>query len=623
MRIRQLGWLAALAALSLSTAARAGRCQLAHIGDLPVDMQGSTPLVWAKINGVKARFILDSGSFYSIISRDAATQYQLRVGSMLGGHSYVVTGLGGNESALQTTIKSFEILGVTVPNVQFLVLGQRFGGDSVGLLGQNVLRLSDAEYDLANGILRFFKPIGCGDRPLAYWAVSTPYSSVDLQVMDVVQSRLLATAMVNGQRITVLFDTGSPRSLLSLDAAARAGITPNSPGVTFLGLDGGIGPASNKVWSATLDSFQLGGEKVQHARLLIADLGPQREADMLLGEDFFLSHHIYVAYSQRKLYFTYNGGPLFNLNLPQAASGAAKSPATPGAASQASATAAEQPASDAPTDADGFRRRGLAFASMREFDRALADLTRACDLAPRDAQNHYQRALIYAEDGQFKPALQDLNTALTLQPDDIDAHMARAELLQSHPDADPADAATEARSDLDAVSRLAAPAASVHLRVARVYSGLGNYPAALDQINLWLSNHPLPNDQAVGLNARCWYRAAANRDLHQALDDCNHALQRPNAFDGSAAYIRSSPGPDPAVLDSRALVYLRLGSLQEAIYDYDSALAVDPKMSTSLYGRGLAELRLGEKAQGQNDLAAAQKIDGGVAQHFARMGLAP
>jgi hypothetical protein len=46
-------------------------------------------------------------------------------------------------------------------------------------------------------------------------------------------------------------------------------------------------------------------------------------------------------------------------------------------------------------------------------------------------------------------------------------------------------------------------------------------------------------------------------------------------------------------------------------------------MPTSLYGRGLAELRLGEKPKGQDDLAAAEKLDSGIAQYFAKMGLAP
>jgi tetratricopeptide (TPR) repeat protein len=606
----------------MSTAVATANCQLQQLGTLPVDMQGPRPLIWTKINGVKARLILDSGSYYSILSRDAAAQYRLRVTSVPGQGLHIVRGAGGDAAVQVTTVKSFEILGASAPNLQFLVIDQSFGSDSAGLLGQNVLRLSDVEYDLSNGILRFFKPIGCERQPLAYWAVSTPYSSVDLQAMDTMQSRLLAAATVNGRSITVLFDTGSPRSYLSLDAAARAGISPNSPGSTFLGLTSGIGPGSDKVWSATVDTFQLGGEKVQHARLLVADIDPQHQAgeisddspDMLLGEDFFLSHRIYVAYSQRKLYFTYNGGPLFNLNIPQAAASAANSPTTPA-----------QPDSDAPTDADGFRRRGMAFASMREFDRALADLTRACDLAPRDVQNHYQRAVIYAEVGQFKPALQDLDTAITLQPDDIEAHMARAGLLQSHPDADPTDTAREAKADLDAASRLATPDANLRLSAGQIYGSLGDYPQAVDQIDQWLIHHPPQSDQATGLNALCWLRATLNRDLQEALDDCNRALDlKPQAAADTGTLIgRTIATDDPNVLDSRALVYLRLGRPEDAVHDYASALQVNPRMPTSLYGRGLAELQLGEAPQGQADLAAAEKLDNDVAQRFAKMGLAP
>ena len=32
---------------------------------------------------------------------------------------------------------------------------------------------------------------------------------------------------------------------------------------------------------------------------------------MLLGLDFIRAHRVLVAHSQRKLYFTYNGGPVF------------------------------------------------------------------------------------------------------------------------------------------------------------------------------------------------------------------------------------------------------------------------------------------------------------------------
>lgn len=75
--------------------------------------------------------------------------------------------------------------------------------------------------------------------------------------------------------------------------------------------------------------------------------------------------------------------------------------------------------------------------------------------------------------------------------------------------------------------------------------------------------------------------------------------------------------------DRRALVYLRLGRFKDAIRDYDAALDRNPVIATSLYGRGLAKLRLGEQAQGEADLAAAQKLDSGIARLFAGVGLAP
>jgi hypothetical protein len=38
--------------------------------------------------------------------------------------------------------------------------------------------------------------------------------------------------------------------------------------------------------------------------------------DVLLGADFMLAHHIYVANSQKKVYFTYSGGAVFRYRTP-------------------------------------------------------------------------------------------------------------------------------------------------------------------------------------------------------------------------------------------------------------------------------------------------------------------
>jgi tetratricopeptide (TPR) repeat protein len=116
----------------------------------------------------------------------------------------------------------------------------------------------------------------------------------------------------------------------------------------------------------------------------------------------------------------------------------------------------------------------------------------------------------------------------------------------------------------------------------------------------------------------------ANRDLHEAMADCDQALYfRPYAPEETGTLVRESLSDDPDILDSRGLVYLRLGNPEDAKHDYDSALRANPRMSSSLYGRGLAELQLGENTQGHADLAAATKLDSGIVKRFADMGLTP
>ena len=113
---------------------------------------------------------------------------------------------------------------------------------------------------------------------------------------------------------------------------------------------------------------------------------------------------------------------------------------------------------------------------------------------------------------------------------------------------------------------------------------------------------------AASLNGRCWARAQLGQDLDKALGDCNRALRM----------IKTS-----GFLDSRGLVYLRLGRLDEAIADFDAALAENPKLAWSLYGRGLARLKKGMKAEGDADIKAALAIRPRLAETARRVGLAP
>jgi len=74
-------------------------------------------------------------------------------------------------------------------------------------------------------------------------------------------------------------------------------------------------------------------------------------------------------------------------------------------------------------------------------------------------------------------------------------------------------------------------------------------------------------------------------------------------------------------LDSRGLIYLKLGDYDQAIASYDETLKLDPKYADSLYGRGIAKLRKGDTSDGNADIAPAKAIKPDVAEDFAGYGV--
>ena len=117
------------------------------------------------------------------------------------------------------------------------------------------------------------------------------------------------------------------------------------------------------------------------------------------------------------------------------------------------------------------------------------------------------------------------------------------------------------------------------------------------------------NNTAEALNGRCWVRAVWGKQLNLALADCNEALKQK---------------PDEAhFLDSRALIYFRLGRYTDAINDCDRALAIAPWSAATAYVRGVAKLRTGDTAAANADIATAKGLDPGIAEEYAGYGISP
>jgi predicted aspartyl protease len=287
--------------------ASVGACKF-NSTELRVTMSDLHPIIKARINGAEVGLIVDSGAFYSFLSPSTASQLKLVLSRPPG--KLVLTGAGGHKADVWwTSVQDLRLDQGSYKNAGFLVAPMV---DRGGLLGQNILDAGDAEFDLGNGVIRLGRSDGCEGLPLAYWvSAGRTYSVTPIQSPDAAGAQTIGTALLNGVKISVGFDTGSATSLVSLTAARRAGVTPQSRGVVYAGYGVGSGRYRFRTWIAPFASFKIGDEEVPAPRIRMGDIGAP--IDMVLGADFFLSHRIYVANGRRMIYFTYNGGPVFSV----------------------------------------------------------------------------------------------------------------------------------------------------------------------------------------------------------------------------------------------------------------------------------------------------------------------
>ena len=107
--------------------------------------------------------------------------------------------------------------------------------------------------------------------------------------------------------------------------------------------------------------------------------------------------------------------------------------------------------------------------------------------------------------------------------------------------------------------------------------------------------------------------AESNHDIHQGLVFCYRAFLAPNLNSAEKATAR----------EYLAMLYFGVKEFDEAVVHYDAALALNPRLASSLYGRGVAKLRDGNSAQGATDITAAKTIQANIETVMAGRGISP
>lgn len=238
--------------------------------------------------------------------------------------------------------------------------------------------------------------------------------------------------------------------------------------------------------------------------------------------------------------------------------------------------------------------RWIVFNAKNEPSAAEADLNTALITWPDIATEAAAISVAYMQRNKYDLAKTGLDVIAKAQPGNGRVHYALAQwhLHQGEYDLAASDNDKAMSADPNNTDTLQQQAAVHALR--------GDPDGAVAIIDNLVAQHP---DNASLHNYSCYLRGILGRDLDKALADCNAALKiKPEQSE---------------VLDSRGLVYLRMGRFADSIADYNQAIRLANHPSpTSFYGRGLAEQQSGNSMSASADFGAAEALSPGIGKKF-------
>ncbi len=310
--------LAAMGPTLAGAASAPSKCKLMSVAQIPVDLRSGRPVISAAIDGHASSMLVDTGASQSLIFRSAAAAFGLKVVEN-GGKGYAA---GGIEYSGTVDVHDLEVAGFVVHHLILAAMGHGAPSDKVaGVLGEDFLAHWDLELDPAAGVMRLMVPKDCTGDQVVYWAPAYSVVSLDPSWWHALQTNV----QLNGHDVLAMFDTGASNTVVGSDVVKRPGLQPSVEAATGK-LGHGLAAGGFAMDTAVFPSITIGQETIQNPKLVVADLfrmtkevklesriasKPENQPEMLIGMDFFRGHHVYVARDQKKMYFTYLGGPLF------------------------------------------------------------------------------------------------------------------------------------------------------------------------------------------------------------------------------------------------------------------------------------------------------------------------
>jgi len=253
-----------------------------------------------------------------------------------------------------------------------------------------------------------------------------------------------------------------------------------------------------------------------------------------------------------------------------------------------------------PDDSTPFTTRASLLIGVGDSKSALADLDCYVALTP-SADAYIYRGRVRTNVGDIAGALADFEAARKLDPASTDAISEAAFADARLGKLDTSIALLDERIELGGES-----SADLKGMKAAILGEFGDAQKAIAIIDDLLVKKP---GNPSLLNQRCWIKATRQIMLDSALKDCTKAVE---LTDNTAQ-----------VLDSRALVWMRLGKYDDALADIDATLLEKPDQGPSRFLRGLILQKLGRAPEAKKDIDIAKLLAPYEVTAYAKFGLTP
>jgi tetratricopeptide (TPR) repeat protein len=247
-----------------------------------------------------------------------------------------------------------------------------------------------------------------------------------------------------------------------------------------------------------------------------------------------------------------------------------------------------------PDEVDPYLSRAAFRFDTFDFAGALEDMNAVIELEAT-AEYYGQRSNVHAKLLDLESSISDREEAYSLDPSAWRAmHLAR-ELIRVKE-------FSKAREILEYEDGDEQVRQELNFLLAELDALDGDAAAGLARLDEMLADKP--NDSTI-LNSKCWFMATWSVDISDGISVCTKAVEN----SGKAA----------SILDSRAMIFLRNGMLDEALSDIQAGLDLDPGLSESVLLRGLIRLERGDEG-GQDDIKDALARDPDLALTYRRWG---